>query len=147
MKGQLEELGFKRSNANHRVFTKIINRKFFVIVVYVDNFLLFSFNINHIRTIKKDLKRYFKMKDLEEVSWILQMKIERLDMMLGLRILSILQEKYAEVILEQHGMMNSNPVKTSMMANLQLPRLTEAKIDIMEYQRCIGFLMYFIVYT
>jgi len=46
LKGQLEELGFKRSNANHRVFTKIINRKLFVIAVYVDNFLLFLSNIS-----------------------------------------------------------------------------------------------------
>jgi len=66
LKRQLKELGFKRSDADHGVFTKIINGKLFVIVVYVDNFLLFSSNISHIRTIKKDLKRYFGIKDLEE---------------------------------------------------------------------------------
>jgi len=66
LKGQLEELGFKRSDANHRVFTKIINGKLFVIAIYVDNFLLFSSNISHIRTVKEDLKRCFEMKDLGE---------------------------------------------------------------------------------
>jgi len=34
-----------------------------------------------------------------------------------------------------------------MIANLQLPSLTEAKIDIMEYQRCISSLVYLMVYT
>ena len=66
LKGQLEELSFKKSDADHGVFTKIINGKLFMIVIYVDNFLLFSSNISHIRTVKEDLKRYFGIKDLEE---------------------------------------------------------------------------------
>jgi len=66
LKRQLEKLGFKRSDADHGVFTKIIDGKLFVIAVYVDNFLLFSSNISHIRTVKEDLKRRFEMKDLGE---------------------------------------------------------------------------------
>jgi len=61
-----------------------------VIAIYVDDFLLFLSNISYIRTVKEDLKRHFKMKDLEKASWILQMKIERLDMRLGVRTISIL---------------------------------------------------------
>jgi len=78
LKGQLEELGFKRSDADHRVFIKIIDGKLFVIAIYVDDFLLFSSNISHIRTVKEDLKRRFEMKDLGKAKWILQMKIERI---------------------------------------------------------------------
>jgi len=115
-----------------------------VIAVYVDDFLLFLSNTSHIRTVKEDLKRHFEMKDLEEASW---MKIERSDMTLGVRTLSISQEQYVETILEWHGMTNSNPVKIPMIANLQLPSLTEAEIDITEYQRCIGSLMYLMVCT
>jgi len=85
LKGQLEELGFKRSNADHGVF-KIIDGKLFLIAIYVDDFLLFLSNIGTVN------KRHFEMKDLEEASWILQMKIERLDMRLGVRTLSISQE-------------------------------------------------------
>ena len=133
LKGQLEELGFKRSDADHGVFTKIIDEKLFVIAVYVDDFLLFLSNISHIRTVKKDLKRRFKMKDLEEAKWILQMKIERTDIDDGMRKLTISQEQYIETILEQHGMADCKLAKTPMAANLQLPMLTEAKIDITEY--------------
>jgi len=92
LKGQLEELGFKRSDADHGVFTKIIDGKLFVIAIYVDDFLLFSSNISHIRTVKEDLKRCFEMKDLGEAKWILQMKIERTDMDDGMRKLTISQE-------------------------------------------------------
>ena len=66
LKGQLEELDFKRSDTNYGVFTKIIDGKLFVIAIYVDDFLLFSSNISHIRTVREDLKRRFEMKDLEE---------------------------------------------------------------------------------
>ena len=41
LKEQLEELGVKRSNINYKVFIKIINRKLFVIAIYVNDFLLF----------------------------------------------------------------------------------------------------------
>ena len=141
LKGQLEELGFKRSNADHGVFTKIIDGKLFLIAIYVDDFLLFLSNIGTVN------KRHFEMKDLEEASWILQMKIERLNMRLGVRTLSISQEQYILAILKWHGMTNSNPVKAPMIANLQLPSLIEAEIDIMEYQKCTGSLMYLMVCT
>jgi len=141
LKGQLEELGFKRSNADHGVFTKIIDGKLFLIAIYVDDFLLFLSNIGTVN------KRHFEMKDLEEASWILQMKIERLDMRLGVRTLSISQEQYILAILKWHGMTNSNPVKAPMIANLQLPSLIEAEINIMEYQKCTGSLMYLMVCT
>jgi len=85
LKGQLEELGFKRSDAYHGIFTKNIMCKIFVIAVYVNDFLLFSSNIDDIKAVKEDLKKRFEMKDLEEASWILQMKIERSDMNLVLR--------------------------------------------------------------
>ena len=61
--------------------------------------------------------------------------------------LIISQEQYIETILEQHGMADCKPAKTPMAANLQLPTLTEAEIDITEYQRCIGSLMYLMICT
>ena len=59
LKGQLEGLGFRRSNADHGVFTKIIMEKLFVIAVYVDDFLLFSGSIDDIKAVKLDLKKCF----------------------------------------------------------------------------------------
>jgi len=147
IKGKLEELGFKQSKADHGVFTKVSDRKIFIIAVYVDDFLLFSEQITEIEDIKKKLGKIFKMKDLDEVRWILQMKIERSDMRLALRTISISQKQYVEEILEQHEMTNCNPTKTPMENNIQLPILNEAKIDITEYQRCISSLMYLMICT
>jgi len=44
-------------------------------------------------------------------------------------------------------MADCKPTKTSMVANQQLPMLTEAEVNITDYQRCIGSLMYLIIYT
>ena len=147
MKRQLEGIDFKRSNVDHGVFTKIIDGKLFVIVVYVNDFLLFLSNISHIRAVKEDLKRCFEMKDLRKAKWILQMKIKRTDIDNRMRKLTISQEQYIETILEWHSMADCKPEKTLMAANLQLPTLTEAEIDIIEYQRCIGSLMYLMICT
>ena len=147
LKGKLEELGFKQSEADHGVFTKVSDRKIFIITVYVDDFLLFSEQITKIEDIKKKLGKIFKMKDLGEARWILQMKIERSDMRLGLRTISMSQEQYVEEILERHGMANCNPARTPMGNDIQLPVLNEAEVDITEYQRCIGSLMYLMICT
>ena len=73
------------------------------------------------------------MKDLGEAKWILQMKIEKTDIDNRMKKLTIFQEQYIETILEQHSMADYKLAKTPMAANLQLPTLTEAKIDITEY--------------
>jgi len=75
------------------------------------------------------------------------MKIERTDMDNRMRKLTISQEQYIETILEWHGIADCKPAKTPMVANLQLLTLTEAEIDITEYQRCIGSLMYLMICT
>jgi len=43
------------------------------------------------------------MKYLEEIRWILQMKIERMDMNRDVRKLKISQEQYVKTILQWHG--------------------------------------------
>ena len=119
--------------------------RLFVIAIYVDDFLLFSSDIDDIRAIKSDLKGCFDMKDLDQAKWILQMKIERTERSSEVWKLLISQEHYVKTILEQHGMARCNPVKTPMTINIQLPVLTKAEVDVTEYQGCIGSLMYLIM--
>jgi len=75
------------------------------------------------------------------------MKIERTDMAKDVRKLIISQKQYIKTILEQHGIADCKSAKTPMVANLQLLTLTEAEVDIIDYQRYIGSLMYLIVCT
>ena len=75
------------------------------------------------------------------------MKIERTEMNRNIRKLTISQEQYVETILEWHSMADCKPTKTPMVANQQLPTLTETEVDITDYQRCIGSLIYLMIYT
>jgi len=75
------------------------------------------------------------------------MKIEKTGRSLEVWKLLISQEQYVEIILERHGMARCNPVKTPMEINIQLPVLTKTKVNMTEYQRCIGSLMYLMVCT
>jgi len=74
--------------------------------------------MEEIKRIKTRLGEIFEMKDLSEAKWILQIKIERSEMRLGVRMMSISQEQYMEEILERHGMANCNPARTPMGNNL-----------------------------
>jgi len=64
-----------------------------------------------------------------------------------IRKLTISQEQYIETILEQHGIVDCKLAKTPMAANLQLPMLIEAKINITKCQRYIGSLMCLMICT
>jgi hypothetical protein len=58
------------------------------------------------------------------------------------RTITISQEQYIETILECHGMSECHPVTTPMVAGLKLQKLDEAEMDISEYQKRLGSLMY-----
>ena len=114
LRGQLKGLGFKRSGADHEVFTEIIDGKLFVIAIYIDNFLLFSGRIDDTKATKRELSKRFEIKDLGEAKWI---KIEKTDMDRDMRKLTISQEQYVETILEWYGIADYKPAKTPMAAN------------------------------
>lgn len=111
----------------------------------MDNFFLFSDHIEAVKLVKKSLSIHFEMKDLGEAQQILQMRIKRSETENRVRTLSISQAQYIKFILEQHRMVDSNLVKTPIMNNLQLPILTQPEVNIIEYQRSIGSLMYLMV--
>lgn len=145
---RLEEMGFIQSDSDRGVFVKF-TEGLMIVAVYVDDFLIFSPDYKLVRWVKKSLSKRFEMTDLGDARWILQMSIERKCLDTGERMLSISQERYIEEILEHHGMANCNPAKTPMIANQQLPVLNKPHpdVNVNEYQRCIGGLMYLMVCT
>ena len=144
VRAELEGMGFTQSEADHGVFIKTKNKALLIIAVYVDDFLLFSKDLDMINKFKAQLGEHFEMKDLGEAEWVLKMQVEQS----GDRgTVSLSQSQYVEEILERHGIANCRPVKTPMESNLQLPVLEEPEVDVKEYQRCIGSLMYLMVCT
>jgi hypothetical protein len=56
--------------------------------------------------------------------------------------ITLSQERYAESILEHHGMSKCHPVATPMVTGLKLAKLDQAEVDPWEYQSRLGALMY-----
>ena len=80
--------------------------------------------------------------DLGEVKWILGMHVAR-DW--GRCLITLSHQRYIETILERFGFENSHPVSTPMDPNTSLPLLTEAEVDVTDYQSRVGSLIHAVV--
>jgi len=141
---ELKSLGFTRSASDQGVFTKNDNGTLVIVAVYVNDFLIFSSNLDTIQHIKSELSSRFDMKDLGNAKWILQMEVTQSD---DRKKVTLSQSQYIEDILERHGMANCHPAKTPMESGLSLPILAEPEVDVTMYQQLIGSLMYAMVCT
>jgi len=138
-------LGYKASVSDKCVFTCIdANGHLIIVAVYVNDFLFISKSLKFVESSKLEMSSYFKMKDLGLAKWILQMELNH-DILNGITTLS--QSQYIEEILERHRMANSQPTKIPMDPNMTLPSLAAPKINVTEYQQCVGSLMHTIVWT
>ena len=139
---EFEALGFKRCQSDHGIFHLSEGDALVIIAIYVDDLLILSKSSDAINKIKTKLKKRFEMTDLGEARWILGMEVtrNRTDRTIGL-----LQHRYIQDILEQHGMADCRPVSTPMVPNLTLEKLKEPEIDATTYQSAIGSLMYVMI--
>jgi hypothetical protein len=129
--------GLNRSNEDHNMYlsTKLI------IIIYVDDLLLFSRNIGDIMKMKSALSGRFEMSDLGEIRQFLGLQIERNR---EKRQLFLHQTPYLRDIISRAGMATCNGVQTPMEANSHLcPYENEADItETTEYQSTVGSVMY-----
>ena len=63
--------GFKQSQADYYVYTKITDDSLTVIVIWVDDLIIASNSMNTLMNVKRNLGVRFKMKDLGRLSWFL----------------------------------------------------------------------------
>ena len=69
-------IGFTKSKSNAAVFYRHSGKGFANIAVVVDDLTMTGTNDNIICEIKADLMEIFKMKDLGELHWLLNLKIK-----------------------------------------------------------------------
>jgi hypothetical protein len=129
--------GLTRSNEDHNMYlsTKL------VIIIYVDDLLLFSSDMRDIKEMKSALHGRFEMSDLGEIRQFLGMRIERNR---EKRQLFLHQTPYLQDILSRVDMVSCNGVQTPMEVNSHLcPYENETDITkIPEYQSTVGSVMY-----
>ena len=88
--------------------------------MYVDDLLLLSDDIKLLEKTKCNLNSCFKMMDLGEACWILNIEVI---CDCARHKITFSQANYIEGILECHGMADCKPVTMPMEANLKLNKL------------------------
>ncbi|RDY04787.1 hypothetical protein CR513_11459, partial [Mucuna pruriens] len=97
---------FEANAVDDCVYHKFSGSKYIFLVLYIDDILLASSDIDLLYETKRFLAKNFRMKDLGEASFVLGIQILR-DRSQG--ILRLLQENYISKVLERFGMKDSKP--------------------------------------
>ncbi|XP_019158040.1 PREDICTED: uncharacterized protein LOC109154767 [Ipomoea nil] len=131
-------MGFVQSKSDPSLFTKGCDGKFIVVLVYVDDILVASPDINLIRELKHYLDDAFKIKDLGELGYFLGIEARRDETGLNL-----CQMKYALDILAEAGFLECKPASTPMVpGQLLSPKDGELLSDFCSFRRLVGQLLY-----
>jgi hypothetical protein len=96
----IKKFGFKENEKDNCIYAKFKNRKFIFLILYVDDILLVSSDVNLLLEKKKFLSSNFDMKDLSEASFVLGI-IHR-DRRNG--VLGLSQKSYLEKVLKKSNM-------------------------------------------
>jgi hypothetical protein len=102
----IKKFGFKEKEEGNYIYAKFKNRKFIFLILYVDDILLESSDVNLLLETKKFLSSNFDMKDLGEVSFILGIEIHR-DRRKG--VLGLSQKAYLERVIKKFNMHQCKP--------------------------------------
>ena len=70
------KIGFTKSKSDGAVFYRHARKGLGIIAIAVDDLTITAKNDDIIQEIKADLMKIFKMKDLGELHWLLNLKIE-----------------------------------------------------------------------
>ena len=120
----IRKFGFKENEKDNCIYAKFKNGRFIFLILYVDNILLASSDVNLLLETKKFLSSNFDMKDLGEASFVLGIEIHR-DRRKG--VLGLSQKAYLEKVLKKYGMHASKPtpapiVKGDIFGKHQCPK-------------------------
>jgi hypothetical protein len=128
----LTSLGFVCSDHKHAVYTKRTVSKPLMICVYVDDLLIVGTLDSDIEVFKQEMRDWFKMRDLELLSYYLGIEVRQ-----EKSGTTLYQSTYAQKLLKKTGMGECNPSFTPMDARLQL-------VDATEYGSIVGALRYLV---
>lgn len=142
----LTSYGFETNVVDECVYHKFSGSKHIFLVLYVDDILLATNDINLLHDTKRFLSKNFEMKDLGDASFVLGIEILR-DRSRG--ILGLSQRSYIEKILIRFGMQNCKSGETPVAKGdkFSLSQCPKNSLEIQEMQKipyasAVGSLMY-----
>ena len=148
----MEKQGYHKTSLDHCVFVQNFScDDFIILLLYVDDILIVSRNASRIDELKKQLSKFFAMKDLGHAKQILGMMITR-DR--NSRKLYLSQEKYIKKVLQRFGFDEAKPVTSPLAPHFKLsikqrPTTDKEKQEMerVPYASVVGSLMYAMVCT
>ncbi|CAI7913160.1 unnamed protein product [Closterium sp. NIES-53] len=103
--------GFKKSECDHSLFLLQEKEQFLMLLVYVDDILLFSKSYAMIEHVEEMLEMQFKCSKMGDVKYYLGMHVER-DLDKG--VLRLHQRKYCEGLAEKNGLQDGGKPATPL---------------------------------
>ncbi|CAI7885636.1 unnamed protein product [Closterium sp. NIES-54] len=103
--------GFKKSGCDHSLFLLQEKEQFLMLVVYVDDILIFSKSSAMIEHVEEMLEMQFKCSKMGDVKYYLGMHVER-DLDKG--VLRLHQRKYCEGLAEKYGLQDGGKPATPL---------------------------------
>ena len=115
----MDKIRFSKSKSDGAVFYRHAGKGFAIIAVAVDDLMITAKNDGIIQEIKADLMKIFKMKDLGELHWLLNLKIE---CNRTKKLISFSQEAYIDKILNWFNLQDSKTHITPLDPNIRLTK-------------------------
>ncbi|KAK9932856.1 hypothetical protein M0R45_020078 [Rubus argutus] len=141
----ITSFGFTENLVDECVYMKTVGKNFIFLILYVDDILLASSDLNLLNVTKAFLSKNFDMKDLGEASFVLGIEIKR-DRKKGL--LGLSQQSYINKVLTRFDMQKCAPgevpvSKGDKLHKGQCPRtdLERESMKTRPYARLVGSLM------
>ncbi|CAI7890935.1 unnamed protein product [Closterium sp. NIES-53] len=103
--------GFKKSECDHSLFLLQEKEQFLMLLMYVDDILLFSESAAMIERVEEMLEMQFKCSKMGDVKYYLGMHVER-DLDKG--VLRLHQRKYCEGLAEKYGLQDGGKPATPL---------------------------------
>ncbi|CAI7800544.1 unnamed protein product [Closterium sp. NIES-53] len=103
--------GFKKSECDHSLFLLQEKEQFLMLLVYIDDILLFSESSAMIEHVEEMLEMQFKCSKMEDVKYYLGMHVER-DLDKG--VLRLHQRKYYEGLAEKYRVQDGGKIATPL---------------------------------
>ncbi|XP_019174210.1 PREDICTED: uncharacterized protein LOC109169770 [Ipomoea nil] len=134
----LQKMGFKQSLPDNSLFTKGEGQSFIALLIYVDDIVAASADLEAIQEVKNQLNDMFQIKDLGPMKFFLGLEVAR-----HRKGIAVCQRKYAIELLIDTGFIHSKPVHSPTVLSHKLSKNEgEPLEDNTQYRRIVGKLLY-----
>jgi hypothetical protein len=140
----LKGLGLKQSSQDPCLYYEINEGEYLLLILYVDDIIMFSRNIKRIKEIIEGLKAKFGVTELGEPKYCLGIEIIRNR---ETKTLFLSQQGYIARIAEDHGMEKCKPAQIPADPNQVLRKFEGHQEHSCEYRQLVGSLMFVMTST